>query len=163
MNTKTRESSAKRELAGNEQSALNMLADLGRHQLALAVESAGALYRSSEDLRKIQHETAREASAFHQDTVQRLFKPCQPDELLAIQTEFMRFSMESASKYWQQIAEKTIQAQVEMMRSVSHVMEREKDLGLRSPLEIFQAAIPPLASSFFPMNALVPEGQVLHS
>jgi len=99
MNTKSKESSVKREVASNDQSVFNMLTELGRHQLALAVEGTGALYRSSEDLRKIQHETAREASAFHQNIIQRLFKPCQPDELLAIQTEFMRFSLVNASKW----------------------------------------------------------------
>lgn len=74
-----------------------------------------------------------------------------------------RYGLESAKKYWQQMTEKEMQAQVDVMRSMGHVLEQEKDIGMESPLAVFQAAIPPLASSFFPMNAHVPDGQALHS
>ena len=82
---------------------------------------------------------------------------------MAIQSELLRFTMQSAGKYWQQIAASAMQTQVEMIKSVTHVLEREKDTGTKSPMQVLQSVMPPLASSFFPMTAHVPEGQPLHS
>lgn len=164
MSTKPREISAKRGISSNDPSFVpNFFADFGRHQLALAVESISALCRGSEALRKIQQEAAHEASIFHEEAAQKLCTPCQPTELMAIQSELLRFTLENAGRYWQQIAAQAMQTQVEMMRSVSHVLEIEKDTGMKSPLEAFQAAMPPLASSFFPLSVHAPEGQPLHS
>lgn len=163
MNTKTRQANGKGAGSSNEQSFPNIVADLGRHQLALAVEGTSALCRGSEALRKIQQEAAHEASAFHEEVAKKLFRYCQPAELMAIQSELLRFSLQSAGKYWQQIAAQAMQTQVEMMKSVSHVLESEKDTGMKSPLEAFQTAMPSLAHTFFPMNAYIPDGQALHS
>ncbi|CAN5505033.1 hypothetical protein BH10PSE16_BH10PSE16_40280 [soil metagenome] len=163
MGTKTKETLAGREVSSSEQYFPNLFADLGRHQLALAVEGTGALCRSGEALRKIQQEAAHEASVFHENTAKKLFAPCQLADLAAIQSELMRFSLQSAGKYWQQIAMQAMQTQVEIMSSVSHVLESEKDTGMKSPLEVLQAVIPPVAHSFFPMTVHVPEGQPMHS
>lgn len=163
MSTKTKETSAKREATAGGPSFPNALADLGRHQMALAVESTSALCRGNEALRKIQQDAAHQASLFHEQIAQKLFVPCQPAELMAIHSELLRFSLQSAGKYWQQIAARTMQTQVEMIRSVTQVLESEKDTGMKSPMEVLQSAMPPLASSFFPMTAHVPEGQPLHS
>jgi hypothetical protein len=163
MNMKTRQTSGKGEVSSSEKSFPNIFADLGRHQLALAVEGASALCRGSEALRKIQQEAAHEASAFYEDVAKKLFTPCQPAELMAIQSELLGFSLQSAGKYWQKIAAQAMQVEVEVMKSVSHVLETEKETGMKSPLEAFQAAMPPLAHTFFPMSAQVPNGQALHS
>ena len=163
MNRKTKENLAKREDSGSEKYFPNIFAEFGRHQLALAVEGTSALYRGSEALRKIQQDAAHAASAFHEKTAQKLLTPCQPSELMAIQSELMRFSLQGAGKYWQQIVAQAMQTQVEMMRSVRQVLESEKDTGLKSPLEVLQAAMPPLANGLFPMSTHVPDGQTLHS
>lgn len=163
MTTKAKESSTRREAQASQPSMPNFLSEWSRHQLALMVDGTTALCRGSEALRKIQQEAAHEASVFHEETAQRLFGPCQPADLMAIQSELMRFTLQSAGKYWQQIAAKAMQNQVEMLRSVTHVLESEKDTGVKSPMEVFQSAMPPLASSFFPMTAHVPDGQPLHS
>lgn len=160
MNTKAKDSTAKR---GASTDPTNFLSELGRHQMALAVEGTTALCRGSEALRKIQQDAAHEASVFHEETAQRLFVSCQPAELMAIQSELMRFTLQSVGSYWQKIAARTMQTQVELIKSVTHVLEREKDTGTKSPMEVLQSAIPPLANSFFPMTAHVPEGQPLHS
>ena len=159
MNTKAKDSTPRRGASNPP----NFLSELGRHQLALAVDGTTALCRSSEALRKIQQYAAHEASVFHEETAQRLFVSCQPAELVAIQSELLRFTMQSAGKYWQQIAASVMQTQVEMIKSVTHVLEREKDTGTKSPMQVLQSVMPPLASSFFPMTAHVPEGQPLHS
>lgn len=141
----------------------NILSELGRHHLALVVDGTTVMCRGSEALRKIQQNAAHEASVFHEETAQRLFVSCQPAELMAIQSELLRFVVQSAGKYWQQVAANAMQTQVEMIKSVTHVLEREKDTGTKSPMEVLQSAMPPLASSFFPMTAHVPDGQPLHS
>lgn len=163
MSTKTKETSTRREVSDSDKSFSNLFSELGRHQLALVVEGTSALCRSSEALRKIQQDAAHEASVFHEETAQKLFTPCQPADLMAIQSELMRFCLQSSGKYWQQLVAQAMQTQVEMMRSVSQVLKIEKDTGMKSPLEVLQAAMPPLASSLFPMNAYVPDGQPLHS
>lgn len=163
MTTRSRESPARQALSGDAQAFPNLFAELGRHQLALVTEGTSALYRGSEDLRKIQQEAAHEASAFHRETAQKLCAPCQPSELMAIQSKLIRFTLESAHKYWQQMAARMMQTQVEMVASVTHVLESEKDMGMKSPLEVLQAAMPPMAQGLFPMTAHVPDGQPLHS
>ena len=159
MNTKAKDITPRRGASDPP----NFLSELGRHQLALAVDGTTALCRGSEALRKIQQDAAHEASVFHEETAQRLFASCQPADLMAIQSELLRFMMQSAGKYWQQIAASAMQTQVDMIKSVTHVLEREKQAGAKSPLEVLQSVIPPLASSFFPMTANVPDGQPLHS
>ena len=160
MTTKANEGTAWRGASGE---APNFLSELGRHQLALAVEGTTALCRGNEALRKIQQDAAHEASVFHEETVQRLFAPCQPAELMAIQSELMRFTLQSSGRYWQKIAASMMQTQVEMIKSATHVLEREKGSGAKSPMEVLQSTLPPLASSFFPMTSHVPEGQPLNS
>ena len=161
--TKNRVTSAPSEAPGSGQAFAGLMADLGRHQMALAVEGTGALCRGNEALRKIQQDAAHDASAFHEETAKRLFMPCQPSELLAIQSELLRFGIQGAGRYWLRIASNALQTQVEMIRSARQVMEREKDTGMKSPLEILQSALPPLAGGFFPLTAHVPDGQKLHS
>ena len=160
MNTKAKDSTARR---GASSDPPNVLSELGRHQLALAVDGTTAQCRGSEALRKIQQDAAHLASVFHEETAQRLFASCQPTELIVIQSEILRFTMQSAGRYWQQIAASAMQTQVEMIKSVTHVLEREKETGTKSPMEVLQSVMPPLASSFFPMTAHVSEGQPLHS
>jgi hypothetical protein len=160
MTTKAKDSNAKR---GASSEAPNFLSELGRHHLALTVEGTTALCRGSEALRKIQQDAAHEASVFHEETAQKLFSPCQPAELMAIQSELMRFTLQGAVRYWQNIASRMMETQVDVIKSATHVLEREKGAGAKSPMEVFQSALPPLASSFFPMTAHVPEGQTLNS
>lgn len=163
MTTKAKDAGARRELQTGQSAMPDFLSELSRHHLALLVDGTTALCRGSEALRKIQQEAAHDASVFHEETGQRLFAPCQPADLMAIQSELMRFTLQSAGKYWQQLAAQAVQTQVEMLRSVTHVLQSEKDTGLKSPMEVFQSAMPPLANSFFPINGHVPDGQPLHS
>lgn len=131
--------------AGSEPaSPWNFLADLNRRQLALAAESMSALCRGSEALRGIQQDAAHEASVRHADMAQKLLEPCQPADLMSMQSELLRFGLQSASRYWQQLATQMMQTQVDMMSSVSHLLDSEK--GGRAQL--------PLASSFFMLDPL---------
>lgn len=163
MRTTAKAGTLNRSVPSDPRNVTNIFSELGRHQLALAVESTMALCRGSEGLRKIQQEAAHEASVFHEETAQKLFGPCQVAELMETQVEIVRFTLQSAGKYWQQVTAHAMQTQIEMMSIATDVRENEKNAGVKSPLEVFQSAIPSLADSLFPMTAHVPEGQPLHS
>lgn len=132
--------------AGNELTPWNLPSEFSRQQLAVATESASAIYRGSEALRKIQQQTAHEASVRHAQAAQKLLAPCQPADLLSIQSELLRADMQSAGHYWQQLAAATMQAQREMMASMSHLLDRESSgANIKSAMEAFLAAIPTMA------------------
>lgn len=149
MSSKNSGRSPARQASGNESGFLKFLTELGRQQLAVASESSSALYRGGEALRKVQQESAHEASIRHAEAAHKLFGPCQLTELLSIQTELLRANIQSATNYWQQLAVVALQTQREMMLSTSHLLENSSGSGMKSALEAFQATIPPMATSFF--------------
>jgi hypothetical protein len=127
-----------------------MLLDLGRQQLAVTTENTCAIFRGSEAIRKIQQDAAHQTSVHHAEAAQKLrSSSCQPAELLAIQSELLRSDMQGAGQYWQQLASATLQTQIDMMTSVSRLFDDEAGGGVKSALGVFQAAIPPMANSFF--------------
>lgn len=142
-------SASARKASGNDLGALNFMTELSRQQLAIATEGASALYRGSEALRRVQQETAHEAALHHAQAAKKLFSPCQPSDLLSVQTELMRTNMESATHYWQQLMVVALQTHREMILSLSHMLDSESGSGMKSALEAFQAAVPPMATSFF--------------
>lgn len=146
MTTRTKSSTVPRNAAsGTDQSAPNLLADWGRHHLAIVAQGTSALCRSREALRKIQQEAAHDASVFHAEAGRKLLAPCAPADLMAIQSELVRFALQNAGKYWQRVAANAVNTQVEMMASLGQVLQSETDNGMRTPLE---SVIAPLASSF---------------
>lgn len=141
-----------RQPSGPEPASWNALTEMGRQQLAVATESASALYRGSEALRKVQQETAHEASLHHAQVAQKLFSPCQPSDMLALQTDLMRSNVQSATHYWQQMMVVALQTQRELMLSMGHLLEAEAGSGMKSAMGAFQSIIPPMANSFFIHN-----------
>jgi hypothetical protein len=136
--------------SGTDQNAWNMLADLARQQLAVTTENTGAIFRGSEAMRKIQLNAAHEASVHHAEAAQKMrAAACQPADLLAIQSELLRSDMQGAGQYWQQLASAALQTQIDMMTSVGRIFDDEAGAGVKSALGVFQAAIPPMANSFF--------------
>lgn len=150
MRAKTSSSamSSPQQAAGNALVPWNFMSEFGRQQLALATETASTLYRSRESLRKVQQEASHQASVRHAEAAQKLFGPCQPADVLAIQAELVRNQMQSASQYWQQLTSVALQTQREMMSSMTHMLDSEND-GVKSAMETFQASIAPKATSFF--------------
>lgn len=141
MNAKTSHSAPAREFPGADQAPLNLLADLGRQQLALATESACALFRGSEAMRKIQQQAAHQASLHHEAAAQKLREPCEPADLLAIQSDLLRQDLREATQYWQQLAASALKTQVEMMGHASHLFDAGSGTGLKPVLDILQTAL----------------------
>lgn len=119
----------------------NFLAELGRQQLAVVTDAACAMFRGSEAIRTIQQQAAHEASLRHQAAAQKLQGNCAPADLLAIPSELLRFDLQGATQYWQQITTAALQSQIEMMASASHLLTDEKNGSWKAALENFQAAL----------------------
>lgn len=139
----------------------NFLSEFSRQQLAMITEGTSAIFRGDEALRKIQQEAAHDASVRHAKAAQRLFSPCQPADMLSIQSELLRTDMQSAGHYWQQLAATTMQTQREMMSSITHLLDNESGNGMsmKSAMEAFQAAIPAMA---VPNDFFTPKAKSMH-
>jgi hypothetical protein len=120
---------------------LGLLADLPRQQLALMTQSASALLRASESVRKVQQQAAHRASAQHQEMAQRLSAPCDFQELMAIQGELLRFNLQEAAQYWQQIAAAALKAQTELMGSAGQALDPGGEPTLDSLQRVFEASL----------------------
>jgi hypothetical protein len=138
MTSKTRSTTSPE--TGNAMLApMNYLADLPRKQLALMTQSTSALFRGSEAMRKIQQQTAHRAAA-HQDEVrERLRSPCDLAELLSIQGELMRFNLQEAAQYWQQLTDAALKVQADVVSRVAEDAQGEPTLD--SLQRAFQASL----------------------
>ena len=104
-------------------SAMNLWADLPRRQLALLTRSASVLYRGSETLRTIQQQAAQRATEHHQEAAEKLDGPCDFSEMMAIQADLLRFNMQEAAQYWQQLATAAFRIQVDMVSGAGQALE----------------------------------------
>jgi hypothetical protein len=140
MMAKTRNASTD-EAASAVLAPLNFLADLPRKQMALMTQSASALLRASETVRKVQQQAAHRASTQHQEAAERLRSPCDFSELLAIQSELMRFNLHEAAQYWQQIAGATLKAQLELAGTAGEALDTGSEPTLDSLQRAFSASL----------------------
>lgn len=138
MTSKTR-TTASPETGNALLAPMNYLADLPRKQLALMTQSASALFRGSEAIRKIQQQAAHRAS-LHQDEVrERLRTPCDLSELLAMQGELLRVNLQEAAQYWQQLADVALKVQADVVSRVAEDAQDEPTLD--SLQRAFQASL----------------------
>jgi hypothetical protein len=138
--------------------AFNTAADLGRQQAVVAAESACALFRGFEAMRKIQEEAAHEASQRHADAAQKLRGSCQPADLMAVQSELLRFDFDAAGRYWQQLAAAALEMQTEIMGCASHLIDSETMLEGSSALDAMQFRIPGLDTFLAASQAMAKPG-----
>jgi hypothetical protein len=142
MASKTRSNSTSPE-TGNAMTApmtpMDYLADLPRKQLALMTQSASALFRGSEAMRKIQQQAAHRAAAHQDEVTERLRAPCDFSELLAIQGELLRFNLQEAAQYWQQLTDAALKVQADVVSRVAEDAQAEPTLD--SLQRAFQASL----------------------
>ncbi|WP_421955297.1 phasin family protein [Polaromonas sp.] len=141
MSTKTSHAAPSTEAMTARSAPWNLLADLGRQQLILATESACAVFRGSEAMRKIQQQAAHHASVHHEAVAQKLRSQSEPSDWLAIQSELMRFDLQGATQYWQQLAAAMIKTQVDMATCGTHLLHTAPENGLKPALEAWQAIL----------------------
>jgi hypothetical protein len=121
---------------------LNLFADLPRRQLALMAQSASAVLRGAEAMRKVQQQTAHRASAQHEQAAQRLLGPCDAQELLGIQAELLRFTLQETAQYWQQLATAALKVQSDLAGSAGGaVLDGSAEPTLDSLQKAFAASL----------------------
>ena len=119
-----------------------LFADLPRRQLAMMTSCAGVLYRGSEAVRAIQHEAAQRAGARHEEAAQRLRAGCEPSELMAIQAELVRSSLQEATQYWQQIMGAALRLQAEMVSNAgAAALDAGGEPSLSTLQKVFEASL----------------------
>jgi hypothetical protein len=99
-----------------------LMADLPRRQLALLTQAASAMFRGSEAMRNIQQQAAQRASEHHEEAAERLRSDCDLAELMSIQADLVRFNMQEAMQYWQQLAGAGMRMQAEIASSTQEAM-----------------------------------------
>jgi hypothetical protein len=141
MTARTSRNVGSDEIAGAFLAPLNFVADLPRKQLALMTQSAAALSRASETIRKVQQQAAHRASTQHQEAAERLRSPCDFSELLAIQSELMRFNMQEAAQYWQQMASAVLKIPMDLAGTAGESLESGPEPTLESLQKAFAASM----------------------
>jgi hypothetical protein len=116
---------------------LNPFADLPRRHMGLMAQSASAVLRGAEAVRKVQQQTAHRASAQHEQLAQRLLGPCDANELLGIQAELVRFTLQETAQYWQQLATAALKIQFDLAASAGGAV---LDGGAEPTLDSLQKA-----------------------
>jgi hypothetical protein len=112
---------------------LSTAADLGRQQMVVATESAAAMFRGFEAIRKIQEQAAHTASTRHSAALEKL-KDASPADMVALQAELMRFDFESAAQYWQQLSAAALEMESQMMGCANHLVDSSGFLEATSSL-----------------------------
>lgn len=141
MSTKTSRVASSNEPATAGSVPWNLLADFSRQQFILATESAGAVFRGSEEMRKIQQQAAHDASLHHEAIAQKLRNQSEPSDLLAIFADLMRFNLEGGMQYCQQIATVMMKTQGDMAACTSQVLQAAPENGLKPALEAWQSVL----------------------
>ncbi|RZJ04080.1 MAG: hypothetical protein EOO54_25480 [Haliea sp.] len=93
------------------------MSDLPRQQMAMATQATCAMFRGFEAMRKTQEQAAHRALTRHAAVAEKLQQPCSPADLLALQTELLRFDVEGATLYWQQLQAAAQAMQADMLAS----------------------------------------------
>ena len=93
--------------------------DVPRQQMAAAAQANCALFRGFETIRGIQQKTAHQALVHRRAIAEKLREPCHPMDLVAMQAELVRFDLQGAAMYWQQLATAVLEMQREMLGNAS--------------------------------------------
>ena len=123
MATKRHTSPSAAPVAATPEAAWNAASDLPRQQLSLATESACAMFRGFEAMRKIQEKAAHQALQHYSRAAEKLKEASEPAQLMQIQADLMRFDLESATQYWQQLGAVAADMQREWMACYTHLAD----------------------------------------
>ena len=141
MSARSLSSSSADDGTAGANSAANMLADLPRRQLAMLSQSASVLYRGSEAVRQLQQQAAQRASEHHQEAAEKLRDSRDLNEMMAIQTELLRFNLQESAQYWQQLATTMLKVQAEMISGAGQVLDSGAEPTLDALQRSFEATL----------------------
>lgn len=120
---------------------MNILTDLPRKQLELLTRSTTALLRGSEAMRKVQQQAAHRSLLHHEEATEKLHGPCDLGEVWAVQLDLLRFNMQEAAQYWQQVASAALKVQVEMVGSAGEALDTGSEPSLEALQQAFAASL----------------------
>lgn len=140
MSTKTTRSASLGEAVAAS-APWSVLGDLGRQRFALATESVRAIFRGSEAMREVLPQAAHHSSVRHEAAAGKLRGSCAPADLLAIQSDLLRFDMQETVQYWQTMGETAVKAQLEMVGCASQMFNAGSGDGLKLALDAWQTAV----------------------
>ena len=112
---KTRAASAAAAVSSTPDVALSLSQD----QMQALIGLTDVLFKGAEEMRRCQMEAAHQAREHHEHTQARVAKARTPAELIELQTELLRFDLESSSRYWQQLAAICVATQASSMSLLS--------------------------------------------
>jgi hypothetical protein len=106
------------------------------------------MFRGLEAMRKIQEGVVHEASQKHVAAAQRLRGGCSATEMLAVQSDLLRFDLDAAARYWQGLAAAALEMQNEIMGCTTRLLNSDSVLegsaALAAPFRL------PGLQDFFP-------------
>lgn len=140
MATKRTAGAAASAAAEGSGTVLHAMSDLPRQQLAVVTETACALFKGFEAIRKIQEEAAHAALRRYSAALEQLNGPCDPADLIRVQGDLLRFDTEHAVQYWQQLGAAAMEMEAEMAGSMAHLVNSD---GLLSTAHSMLQAMPP--------------------
>lgn len=127
-----------------------ILPDLAHQQLAIFNDAACTVFRGFEAMRGIQQQAAHQASSRYEAAAARLRSVREPIDVMAVQSDLLRFNLEGTAQYWQQLVAAGQQTQIEIMNCVVNTFSANLPNGVRSAVEAWQSM---LARASFPGGA----------
>jgi|KBSSwiStaDraftv2_1062776.scaffolds.fasta_scaffold456177_2 hypothetical protein len=106
--------------------AWSALLDLPRQQSTMASHAACAMFSGFEAMRGIQEKAAHQALQHHGEAVARLQGRCGPMDVLSIQLDLVRYDLEAAAAYWQQLAAAALQMQARVAACGCELIDSDK-------------------------------------
>jgi hypothetical protein len=104
----------------------NFFSAPGQEPYALIMKTAGTWFRSGEVLQQAAHQ----ALTAYQAAAQKPRAANTPAVLLGIQPELLSLYMEGPLQYWQQMATAGVQAQIEIMACINHLLTGQSAASL---------------------------------
>jgi hypothetical protein len=127
--------------------AFDAFGDCGREQMAVAVDASCAMFRGLEAVRAIQQRTAQQAAARHEAAARRLRETAATGDLMSVPLGLLQEDLQSATRYWQELAAAAFETQTEVMGCTLHLFDADAALQSVSAVEALEA-IPGMRSVF---------------
>jgi hypothetical protein len=106
--------------------------DFSRQQMTAASESVAVLFRGFEAMRHIQEEAAHAAAERHAALAEKMRTPASPADLALAQAETVRENLESAARYWRDLADAALETNSELVNCATQWMNAEDLLAATS-------------------------------
>ena len=110
-----------------------------RQQMAVATESAVAMRRGFEAMRKINDRALQAALSRFTAAAEKLRAPSEPMELFSVSAELMRLQIEGTASYWQDLSAAALEMQAQLLGCSSHLVESDALLQAASAMEALPA------------------------